>query len=107
MARWKHRPEGSTWGDWGADDQIGRLNLLTPEKVRQGVAEVREGIRFCLSLPLDYPGGSLLNPRRTPPVLQPTGDAEQPRFNYPMSKVEPQFTDIVSDDRVQIGRAHV
>jgi len=33
--RWKHRPEGSTWGDFGPDDQIGRLNLLTPEKVKQ------------------------------------------------------------------------
>ena len=38
--RWKHRPEGSTWGDWGDDDQLGRLNLITPEKVKQGVAEV-------------------------------------------------------------------
>ena len=25
MKRWKHRPEGSTWGDWGDDDQLGRL----------------------------------------------------------------------------------
>ena len=63
--RWKHRPEGSTWGDCGPDDQLGRLNLLTPEKVKQGVAEVREGLAFCLSLPLDYPGGNVLNPRRT------------------------------------------
>src|SRR6266568_2107963 len=37
--RWKRRPEGSTWGDFGPDDQLGRLNLLTPEKVRQGDAE--------------------------------------------------------------------
>lgn len=100
MARWKHRPEGSTWGDWGADDQLGRLNLLTPEKVRQGVAEVREGRSFCLSLPLDYPGGALLNPRRTPPVLQPTGDDIGPRFNFPMSKVDAHYTDVLCDDRV-------
>jgi hypothetical protein len=40
-SRWKRRPNGSAWGDFGADDQLGRLNLLTPEKVRQGVAEVR------------------------------------------------------------------
>jgi hypothetical protein len=31
MKRWKHRPEGSTWGDWGDDDQLGRLNLITPK----------------------------------------------------------------------------
>ncbi len=39
--RWRRRPEGSTWGDFGPDDELGRLNLLTPEKVRQGAAEVR------------------------------------------------------------------
>src|SRR5581483_10977928 len=60
--RWKRRPEGSTWGDFGPDDQLGRLNLLTAQKVKQGVAEVKEGLTFCLSLPLDYPGGNVLNP---------------------------------------------
>src|SRR5215813_6250120 len=39
--RWKRRPPGSTWGDFGSDDQRGRLNLLTPKKVLQGVAEVK------------------------------------------------------------------
>ena len=37
MARWKRRPEGSTWGDFGPDDQIGRLNLITREKVLEGI----------------------------------------------------------------------
>ena len=54
--RWKQRPPGSTWGDWGEDDELGRINLLTPEKVLEGVREVEAGISFCLSLPLDYPG---------------------------------------------------
>ena len=58
--RWTRRPPGSTWGDWGPDDERGRLNLLTPEKVLQGVAEVKIGKTFCLSLPLDYPGGAIL-----------------------------------------------
>ena len=69
--RWKRRPEGSTWGDFGPDDQLGRLNLVTPEKVLQGIAEVKLGKTFCLSLPLDYPGGNVINPRRRPPVLKP------------------------------------
>ena len=34
--RWKQRPPGSTWGDWGDDDELGRINLLTPEKVSRG-----------------------------------------------------------------------
>ena len=70
--RWTKRPEGSNWGDFGDDDQCGRMNLITPEKVRQGIAEVHEGRSFCLSLPLDYPGGNLLNPARHPPQRRAT-----------------------------------
>ena len=98
--RWKHRPEGSTWGDWGADDELGRLNLLTPEKVRQGVAEVTEGLSFCLSLPLDYPGESKLNPRRHPPEITPTQRDGKPLLNFPMERVDPQNIDVVCDDKV-------
>jgi len=43
------------------------MNLVTPAKVLQGLAEVRQGLTFCLSLPLDVPGGSAMNPRRQPP----------------------------------------
>jgi hypothetical protein len=67
--RWKRRPKGSNWGDFGADDQWGRLNLLTPERRRGGIAEAREGIAFQLSLPLDFPGGSDLAPFRQAPRL--------------------------------------
>ena len=70
--RWTQRPPGSTWGDWGDDDELGRINLVTPEKVLQGVREVQAGLSFCLSLPLDFPGGTALNQRRYPPRLAPT-----------------------------------
>ena len=33
--RWKRRPDGSNWGEFGTDDQIGRMNLLTPESRRR------------------------------------------------------------------------
>jgi hypothetical protein len=98
--RWVRRPEGSTWGDFGEDDQLGRLNLLTPEKVRQGVAEAREGLAFCLSLPLDYPGGSKLNPRRFPPELRPTLRGGKPNINFPLARENPAWTDVISDDAV-------
>ena len=65
--RWKHAPAGSNWGEFGPDDQLGRMNLVTPAKVREGIAEVREGRTFCLSLPLDVPGGQTMNPRRIAP----------------------------------------
>jgi hypothetical protein len=98
--RWKHRPEGSNWGDFGIQDQLGRLNLLTPEKRLQGVAEVREGLAFCLSLPLDYPGGNLLNPRRYPPELRPTLRDGLPNMNYPLRRSDPALIDVVCDDAV-------
>lgn len=100
--RWKRRPEGSTWGDFGPDDQLGRLNLLTAEKIRQGVAEVKEGLAFCLSIPLDYPGGSGLNPRRKPPTITPTARDGKPYMNFPMNRVDPQNTDVISDDQVML-----
>ena len=98
--RWKKRPEGSNWGDFGPDDQLGRLNYLTPEKVKQGVAEVKEGLTFCLSIPLDYPGEAKLNVRRLPPVLAPTFRDGNPYINYPTELIDPQTTTIISDDQV-------
>lgn len=98
--RWVNRPKGSNWGDFGPDDELGRLNLLTPERVRRAVEEVREGRTFCLSLPLDYPGGNLLNPRRHPPQRFATIRQGKPNYNFPLEWEEADFTDVVSDDAV-------
>lgn len=96
--RWIKRPPGSNWGDFGPDDQLGRLNLLTPARVLEAVAEVREGMRFCLSLPLDRPGGNVLNPRRHPPALRPTLRGADANMNYQLGRDDPHLTDVVSDD---------
>jgi kynurenine formamidase len=108
--RWKQRPDGSTWGDWGDDDELGRINLLTPEKVLQGVREVEHGISFCLSLPLDLPGGTALNQRRHPPVVAPTEDMDgNPGtfFNVHMSEMpdfgDPKYVDVWADDVVTLS----
>lgn len=101
--RWKTRPEGSNWGDYGEDDQLGRVNLLTPEKVLEGIAEVRTGRTFCLSLPLDYPGGAVLNPRRGPPRLSPTLQDGCPCLNYPLVRLDGRNTDLLSDDEVTLA----
>lgn len=98
--RWKQRPEGSTWGDYGADDQLGRLNELNPGKVLQGMAEVKAGKTFCLSLPLDYPGGAVLNPRRHPPQIRPTRRTQRPNWLYRTEWDHPGLTDVVNDDLV-------
>ena len=115
-SRWAQRPSDSNWGDWGPDDQVGRLNLLTPARVKRAVAEVHEGITFCLSLPLDLPGGNVLNERRHPPQLQPTIRNGKPNLNYVMAQDKPKSTDVMSDDAVLLhtqystqwdGLAHV
>jgi kynurenine formamidase len=98
--RWTRRPEGSTWGDWGHDDELGRLNLVTPRQVLHGIAEVTVGKTFCLSLPLDYPGGSVINPRRTPPELRPTLRNGKPNMTYPLRCDDPTALDVVCDDQV-------
>lgn len=98
--RWTNRPDGSNWGDFGPDDELGRLNLLTPAKVLQGVAEVRDGRSFCLSLPLDFPGGNALNRFRHPPRRFTSGRAGKVNYNFRLHQVNPDFTDVVSDDAV-------
>lgn len=100
--RWTVRPEGSNWGDFGPDDQLGRLNLITPARRRAAAAEVREGLAFCLSLPLDVPRVTL-NPRRFPPALDFSMRGDDPAFNYPMAKVHPGQADIVCDDKATLS----
>lgn len=102
--RWKHAPERSNWGEFGPDDQRGRMNLVTAAKVLEGIAEVREGRTFCLSLPLDVPGGSAMNPRRQPPrrfaVVRDGKSAGQQGFCWSYAAEDAELTDVVNDDVV-------
>src|SRR5690348_175012 len=41
--------ERSNWGRWGKDDQLGTLNLITPEKRVQAAALVKEGTSVSLA----------------------------------------------------------
>ena len=98
--RWKNRPDGSNWGDFGPDDQVGRMNLITPEVRLAGAREIAEGRAFCLSLPLDYPGGNELFPLRKAPSFHHERRGEGHNFNYRLSAVCNCFSDVVSDDAV-------
>jgi kynurenine formamidase len=72
------------WGRWGDDDQIGTLNFLTDEVVREAVGCVRSGRRFSLAYPLQLNGlqtGAIpgrVNPLRTMVAINAcmTGDPE-------------------------------
>jgi len=76
------------------------MNTVTPEKVLQGIAEVKEGRSFCLSLPLDYPGGQVLNPRRAPPRLAATQRDGKQFFCRPLYEYNENMTDVICDDQV-------
>jgi len=62
----------SNWGRWGADDQLGTLNLVDRAARLRGVAAVRDGDAFALALPLSAEEGiqmgfvpGRVNPTRT------------------------------------------
>lgn len=44
------------WGRWGDDDEIGTLNLITPDVVRKAAACVQSGKQFSLAIPLSQDG---------------------------------------------------
>lgn len=61
----------NNWGRWGDDDQIGTLNLITPDVVRAAASLIKTGRRFSLALPLSLDGPQVgavpgrVNPLRT------------------------------------------
>lgn len=55
------------WGRWGADDQLGALNLLGSAAVRRGMAEVRDGTVVSLATPI-VSGRGFGVVGRTPPT---------------------------------------
>ncbi len=44
------------WGKWGANDQLGTLNYITPAKVIESARMVRQGKVIALALPFDEKG---------------------------------------------------
>ena len=45
------------WGRWGADDQLGTLNYITPDRVRAAAALVRTGRQVSMSIPINTVAG--------------------------------------------------
>ena len=48
-------PAGAAWGVFGDDDEVGTINLLTPERVIAAAASIRSGKVFALNLPINIP----------------------------------------------------
>jgi kynurenine formamidase len=86
----------NNWGRWGEDDEVGTLNLITPEVVKRGAACVRTGASFSLALPLSEDGpqtGAV--PGRSNPVRSMTVT------NAALPRDESAFR--TSDDAVTMG----
>ena len=90
------REKVRNWGRWGADDEIGTLNLITDDVVKAAAAEIKTGKRFALAIPLDEHGpqtGAI--PGRDNPVR------EMIMVDTPLTGDPSNFT--TSDDKVTMG----
>ncbi|MCF8568771.1 cyclase family protein [Gordonia sp. HY002] len=59
----------SNWGRWGAADEKGALNLLTPESVLAALRIPRTGKRYSLGIPIQRSGVPNMEYRGTPQRL--------------------------------------
>jgi kynurenine formamidase len=48
-------PKGAAWGVFGDADELGTINLMTPDCVIKAAAEIRTGRVFSLNLPITLP----------------------------------------------------
>ena len=75
------------WGRWGAEDEIGTLNLVDDEARRRGAAAVVSGRAFALGLPLSEAEGiqmgfveGRVNPSRTMVQVNVPVNADDPEW---------------------------
>ena len=73
------------WGRWGADDEVGALNLLTAESVFRGLGSIRTGEVFTLGAPMCGDEGEPITPERTRALRINTRD----RASYTSGRYEP------------------
>ncbi len=66
--------ELKNWGRWGADDERGTLNLITPEKTKGALALAKEGVTVSCALPLPVAPGPM-NFRPVAHMMLRAGDA--------------------------------
>ncbi|RDX47364.1 hypothetical protein OH76DRAFT_1405974 [Lentinus brumalis] len=56
---------GCAWEVWGKDDQLGTVNLLTEEVVKEASEEIKTGKAICLNWPVNFPSKPVFG--RKPP----------------------------------------
>lgn len=63
-------PARSAWGLWGEGDDVGTINLLTPERVAAAAQLARDGRRFPLSWRMELPDPPIFGRERTQHTLK-------------------------------------
>lgn len=48
-------PPGNAWGRFGDQDELGTLNLITPDTIVRAAKEIQTGVRISLDWPLSKP----------------------------------------------------
>ncbi|KAL0083577.1 putative cyclase-domain-containing protein [Phycomyces blakesleeanus] len=64
-------PPHTAWGLWGEDDNLGTLNLLTPDKVVKATSLVSRGDVFALNWKLENPNMGMLNRDACTHIIKP------------------------------------
>lgn len=115
------RPAGSSWGVFGETDEVGTLNLITPDLVRHAASLVRWGTVFSLNWRADLPSPPLLGrstARRVEKDLEPGTDDYYDNY-YPQSSSQwdalrhvghpdyGYYNGIELDDRRELGSSHL
>jgi kynurenine formamidase len=75
----------SNWGRWGAEDQQGALNLITPKKRVQAARLVKSGEAISLSLPLSVAPNNPHDPRPVAHYFR--GRATAPNYGAAMDYI--------------------
>ena len=69
----------SNWGRWGAEDQRGTLNLVTPQVTLQATRLVKEGVTVSCARTWSYEAAPDVDPRRVPQhYMLASGEAYRP-----------------------------
>lgn len=83
-------PQHSSWGVFGNRDQLGTVNLLTPERVRLATSLVRKGAVFPLNWDIEKPAPPLFDRRPLRHTIYMLGEGTDDQYDnfYPQASTQ-------------------
>jgi hypothetical protein len=106
FASGEDEPALHNWGRWGADDERGAANYLTPERIVAAARLIETGKTFSLAIPLDEKGP--VYPGRLNPPLDEKGPVYPGRLNPHLEgALAKQGTEVKPGDIVLVRTGYV